>query len=87
MNNNHSFFYYIFIYPFIWIYEQLEYVFYVYIYPIYTGKPVAQGWNPKLVREQNPSYWNPSVPLEINYQQYQNTPNEILADFGIEKTK
>lgn len=87
MNNNHSFFYYIFIYPFVWIYEQLEYIFYVYIYPIYTGKPVAQGWNPKLVREQNPSYWNPSVPLEINYQEYQNTPNEILADFGIEKTK
>lgn len=87
MNNNHSIFYYIFVYPFVWIYEQLEYFFYVYIYPIYTGKPVAQGWNPKLVREQNPNYWNPSVPLEINYQQYKNVPNEILADFGIEKTK
>lgn len=87
MNSNNSIFYYIFIYPFVWIYEQFEYFFYVYIYPIYTGKPVAQGWNPKLVREQNPNYWNPSVPLEINYKQYMKVPNEILADFGIEKTK
>lgn len=87
MNNNPSIFYYIFIYPFVWIYQQLEYFFYVYIYPIYTGKSVAQGWNPKLVREQNPNFWNPSVPLEIPYKVFQNTPNEILADFGIEKTK
>jgi len=87
MNNNHSIFYYIFVYPFVWMYEQLEYFFYVYIYPIYTGKPVAQGWNPKLVRELNPNNWNPSVPLEINYKQYKNVPNEILADFGMEKTK
>jgi hypothetical protein len=87
MNNNHSIFYYIFVYPFVWIYQQMEYIFYVYIYPIYTGKAVAQGWNPKLVREQNPNNWNPSIPLEIKYKEYLRLPNEILSDLGVERTK
>ncbi len=87
MNSNHNIFYYIFIYPFIWIYEQLEYVIYVHIYPFFTGKSVAQGWNPKFVREHNPNNWNPSVPLEIPYDDYINLPGEVLLNYGIEKGK
>ncbi len=63
-------FYYIFIYPFIWMYERIRIYFLCIHLPYSTGKPVAQ-MNPKLVREQNPSYWNHRVPLEINYQEYQ----------------
>lgn len=87
MKNDHNIFYYIFIYPFVWLSEQMEYIFYVYIYPIYTGKPVALGWNPKFVRENNAKYWNPSVPLEIDYKRYQKMPNELLLDVGIERTR
>ena len=87
MNSNHNIFYYIFIYPFIWIYEQLEYVLYVHIYPYLTGKSVAQGWNPKFVKEQNPNNWNPSVPLEIPYDDFIKLPGEVLLDYGIEKGK
>jgi len=73
-------------YPFVWIYHQLEYIFYLYIYPIWTGKPVAEGWNPKFVRENLHGTWKPSVSIDIPYDKCINMSNEALVEYGVEKT-
>lgn len=87
MNNNDNFFLYIITYPFIWIYNQIEYVFYVYIYPLWTGKPVALGWNPKFVKEELHGLWKPSVPIDIPYNKFIKMANEELMEYGLERTK
>ena len=74
-------------YPFIWIYRQLEVVFYLYIYPLWTGKPVAEGWNPKFVRENLHGTWNPSISIDIPYEKCINMSNEALLKYGLEKTQ
>jgi len=62
---NDNIFLYIITYPFIWISDQIEYIFYVYIYPLWTGRPVALGWNPKFVKEELHGLWKPSTPIDI----------------------
>jgi len=82
---NRAVFYYV-TYPFVWIYQQLHYLTYMYILPIFTGKPLAEGWNPKIVREQLHGSWDPSIPLEVNYDEcMQMAPFELKA-IGLEKT-
>lgn len=87
MNINDNIFLYIITYPFIWIYNQIEYVFYVYIYPIWTGKPVALGWNPKFVKEELHGLWKPSTPIDIPYKEYIKMANQDLMEYGLERTK
>lgn len=80
---------YIITYPFVWMYEQLEYIFYVYIYPLYTGLPVANGWNPKYVkaRAKLNLVWNPSSPIDIPYSDFLHMDNNYLRRHGFEITK
>jgi len=87
MKHDHGIFYYIFVYPFIWIYQQLEYIFYVYIYPFFSGVPVVQGWDPKFVRDNKIGPWMPSAPIDINYKVFKQMTNQDLMDIGMEKTK
>lgn len=87
MRKDDNFFIYIITYPFVWIYDQLEYLFYVHIYPIWSGKAVAQGWNPKFVKEELGGLWNPSMPIDIPYNTFKHMANQDLMEFGIEKTK
>jgi len=87
MKQDHGIFYYIFVYPFVWIYQQLEYVFYVYIYPIWSGAPVVKGWDPKFVRESNIGPWMPSAPIDVNFKEFIKMTNQDLMDIGMERTK
>lgn len=87
MNTNDNIFLYIITYPFIWIYNQIEYLFYVHIYPIWTGKPVALGWNPKFVKEELHGLWKPSTPIDIPYKEYIKMANQDLMEYGLERTK
>lgn len=87
MKINDNIFLYIITYPFIWISDQIEYIFYVYIYPLWTGRPVALGWNPKFVKEELHGLWKPSTPIDIPYKEYIKMANQDLMEYGLEKTK
>jgi len=89
-NNSDNFFISLFTTPFINLMELLEYIFYVHIYPLWTGKPVAIGWNPKLVREGTFGFWNPSVSIDFPYSHFEafkDLSQHELKMFGVERTK
>jgi len=89
-NFTNNYFISIITYPFIWIMDMLEIVFYVYVYPLWTGKPVAMGWNPKLVKEGKFGFWNPSVSIDFPYshfEEFKELTQHELKSFGVERTK
>lgn len=79
--------YYVIIYPALWIFKYLEYFFYIYIVPLYTGRPVALGWNPKFVKEELHGLWQPSSPIDIPYYEFMLLSKEELMEYGFEKTE
>lgn len=87
MEKGDSFFLWLITYPFIYVYELIEYIFYVHIYPLWTGKPVADGWNPYFVKEELHGLWKPSAPVDISYHDFIKKPNEELLELGFERTK
>lgn len=87
MGRGDSFFLWLISFPFIHAYEILEFIFYVYIYPLWTGKAVAEGWNPYIVKEELHGLWKPSAPVDISYHDFIKKPNEELYELGFERTK
>lgn len=87
MNKYNNMLWYIISYPFNWVYDQLEYLFYVYILPMYTGLPTANGWNPKYVRKELILIWDPTSPINISYKDFINSSNDELKEVGFEVTK